>query len=180
MVRIKGANSDYVYTGNPEQPIQEQKDADPLYLEIFICPNDMPSRIEKHEGNRYCEGIDETCPDTSPNKKSGHAKIRLDQKTGISLVTKNQIVAKGNFAVEIDPDKKLIEVTDKEITVSLGGTTIKILDNGDIQLSGENDKPVQITGNLTIAGDIKVTGKVDLSQASVTLSQETINQIKKS
>ena len=52
MVRIKGANSDYTYTGTPEDaPIQENKQADPLFMELFLCPNDQPSRVEKHEGD---------------------------------------------------------------------------------------------------------------------------------
>ncbi len=53
MVRIKGANSDYKYVGDPEQPIKEDKSADPLYMEIFLCPNDQPSKIEQHEGESY-------------------------------------------------------------------------------------------------------------------------------
>ncbi|MEG3839837.1 hypothetical protein [Microcoleus sp. herbarium14] len=178
MVRIKGANSDYVYTGNPEQPIEEKKDADPLYLKIFICPNDMPSRIEKPHANGWCEGTDGTCPDDKPSKKSGHAMICLDEKDGISLVTQNQIIAKGNFIVECD-GKKIIEVTDKAIAVSFGGTIIRIAD-GEIQLSSQNNKPIQISGNLAISGDVKITGKVDLSQADVTFSKATIEQIKKS
>ncbi|MEK0179694.1 hypothetical protein [Microcoleus anatoxicus] len=174
MVRIKGANSDYVYdTGS--QTIQEKPNADPLYLEIFICPNDMPSRVEKPHAKGFCQGTDETCPDP---QKSGHAKICLDQKDGISFVTKNRIVAQGNFAVEHD-GKRAIEVTERSITVSFGGTIIKIAD-GDIQLSSQNEKPIQISGNLAIAGNVKITGKVDLSQADVTFSQATIEQIKKS
>ncbi len=174
MVRIKGANSDYVYdTGS--QTIQENLNADPLYLEIFICPNDMPSRIEKPHAKGFCEGTDETCPDP---KKSGHAKICLDQKDGISLVTKNRIVAKGNFAVEHD-GKRAIEVTERSIAISFGGTIITITD-GEIQLSSPKDKPLQISGNLAIAGNVKITGKVDLSQADVTFSQATIEKIKNS
>ena len=87
MVRIKGANSDYQYdAGDPQQPIKEDKSADPLYMEIFICPNDQPSKIEKHEGDKYCKGTDKHCP--SPEKK-GHAKVRLDQKEGIVLSVKD-------------------------------------------------------------------------------------------
>lgn len=178
MVRIKGANSDYVYTGNPEQPIQENKDADPLYLKIFICPNDMPSRVEKPHTNGWCEGTDQDCPDQSSHKKSGHAMICLDEKEGISFVTQNQIIAKGKFTVE-NGQQKSIEVTDKTITVSLGGTIIKITE-AEIQISNPNNQPIQITGNLAITGNVKVTGKVDLSQADVTLSPTTIQKIKQS
>lgn len=177
MVRIKGANSDYVYTGNPQQPIEENKEADPLYLKIFICPNDMPSRIEKPHANGWCEGTDHQCPDDSPDKKAGHAMICLDEKEGISLETKNQIIAKGNFTVEIDA-KKSIEVTDKVISVSIGETVIKIAD-GEIQIS-QNDKPISISGNLAISGNVKVTGKIDLTQADVTFSPATLQKIKQS
>jgi len=114
MVRIKGANSDYVYTGNPQELIKEQKDADPLYLKIFICPYDMPSRVEPNHGD-VCEGTDEACP--QGENSAGHALICLHEKEGISLVTNNQIEAKGTFVVKPEKGKELLKVGQEGITV---------------------------------------------------------------
>jgi hypothetical protein len=114
MVRIKGTNSDYVYTGNPQELIKEQKDADPLYLKIFICPYDMPSRVEPNNGE-VCEGTDEECP--QGENSAGHALICLHEKEGISLVTNNQIEAKGTFVVKPEKGKELLKVGQEGITV---------------------------------------------------------------
>jgi hypothetical protein len=132
MVRIKGANSDYVYTGNPEALIQEQKDADPLYLKIFICPYDMPSRVEPNQGE-VCEGTDAECP--HGENSDGHALICLHEKEGISLVTNNQIAAKGSFVVKPENSQELLKVEPE-------GTTIQgVLDfNGGLRLSHEESE----------------------------------------
>ncbi|MEH2168013.1 MAG: hypothetical protein V7K41_15315 [Nostoc sp.] len=127
MVRIKGANSDYVYTGNPKALIEEQKDADSLYLKIFICPYDMPSHVEPNDGE-VCQGTDAECP--HGENSFGHALICLHEKDGISLVTNNQITAHGSFVVKPENSQELFKVEPQ-------GTTIQgVLDfNGGLRLS---------------------------------------------
>ncbi|NER02065.1 MAG: hypothetical protein F6K17_05160 [Okeania sp. SIO3C4] len=158
MVRIKGANSDYKYdAGDPQQPIKEDKSADPLYMEIFICPNDQPSKIEKHEGDSYCKGTDKDCP--SPDKK-GHAKVRLDQKEGIILSVKDTDALKvsdekismfepQNNKENSKENSQELTITkktnSKEITIKFGKAEISLNSNGDIKLKGKlyiDDKPV--------------------------------------
>jgi len=198
MVRIKGANSDYVYTGDSTEPIKEDKNADPLYLKIFICPNDMPSRVEKPHQDQWCEGTDETCP--SPEKK-GHAMICLHQQDGISLVTPNTVKAKGAFAVESNSGKEVLRVSEnhlsfrlkpnknqeislkiseEEVSMQLGGANISITQAGDIELSPQNQHQVTIKGNLTVEGKLEVKGDFDLPAATKrALTTEIIKAIEK-
>lgn len=99
MVRIKGCNSDYIFDLKTQQ-IKEQSKDRPVYLKIFVCPNDMPSQVEaphNNQPNNWCQGIDASCPD--PNHQ-GHALIHLHEKEGIALVTQNPIAAKGPFVVQ--------------------------------------------------------------------------------
>jgi hypothetical protein len=183
MVRIKGANSDYVYTGDSQVPIKEDKNANPLYMKIFICPYDMPSRIEKNDG-KICEGTDEDCPHGKDNGKdsSGHAMICLDQEKGISLETNNQVTATGTFVVSPKNNPELLKVSPEGTTVKktlviknltskgeqelhleisdLGvsiqvknGTKIQILATGDIELS-----PLDPSKKVKINGNLEVTG----------------------
>ncbi|MEM1167566.1 MAG: hypothetical protein AAGJ08_00350 [Cyanobacteria bacterium P01_H01_bin.35] len=147
MVRIKGANSDYKYVGNAEEPIKEDKSADPLYMEIFICPNDQPSKIEQHEGESYCQGTDKDCPS---QEKTGHAKIRLDQEQGIILSVKDTEalqVTDGEVGIF---DKALVIKRDRQNTsgliIQFGEAQISLKDNGEIELQGK----VSITGELVL------------------------------
>lgn len=187
MVRIKGANSDYLYTGDLKEPIKEDKNAYPLYLKIFICPNDMPSRVEKPHDGKWCEGTDAECPS---QEKEGHALICLDEKEGISLVankgislfTNNKIKAKGTFVLEANSGKEVLmasenslsfvgkdidlKISEQEVSMQLGGAKISITQSGDIELSTPNQRQITIKGNLTVQGNLKVTGNLDLSEAT--------------
>jgi hypothetical protein len=175
MVRIKGANSDYVYTGNPQELIKEQKDADPLYLKIFICPYDMPSHVEPNHGE-ICQGTDTECP--HGENSAGHALICLHEKEGISLVTNNQITAQGNFVVQPQNSKELFKVDQH-------GTSIQ----GNIDFNGalilnhqDNEKTKAVT--LELAEDISLIIKTQdgkdilLEISSQNISMQTSNGAK--
>lgn len=138
MVRIKGANSDYKYVGDPQQPIAEDKTQD-LYMELFICPNDQPSKIEQHEGENYCQGTDQDCPS---QEKKGHAKIRLDQTQGIILSVKNTEAVKVSdqkivLQLGNTPQDNTIEMTSEEISLQTKQAKISLKSNGDIELQGK-------------------------------------------
>lgn len=170
MVRIKGANSDYVYTGNPQEFIKEQKDADPLYLKIFICPYDMPSRVEPNQG-QVCEGTDAECP--HGENSSGHALICLHEKEGISLVTNNQIAAQGIFVVKTQDGKDiLLEVSSQSISMKISnGAEITINQQGDIELSPGNH------GKVKINGDLEVTGEITTAVSKLTNSIQILEKL---
>ena len=170
MVRIKGANSDYKYVaGDPQQPIQEDKKASPLYMELFICPNDMPSKVEPNDGN-YCQGTDENCPSQENN---GHAKIRLDQKQGIILSVKNtealrvsdeKIVLQLNGTEKENQASTKIEITSDEINLKAGKTQVCLKSNGDIELKGK----VTITGDFVLPEATIEKLKAEILQAVLT------------
>lgn len=165
MVRIKGANSDYTYVGSPaEAPIRENKRASPLYLEIFLCPNDMPSSVEApHEGH-WCQGTGGDCPSEAP-RQTGHAKIRLDQHSGITLsardtpalrVSDQRITA----AIAIDDQPEVIH-----LAITPAGIHLQTPEGASIQLSGSAitltpgpHSQVTINGNLTVNGDLSLAG----------------------
>ncbi|HBL11924.1 MAG TPA: hypothetical protein DD379_11045 [Cyanobacteria bacterium UBA11162] len=199
MVRIKGSNSDYQYTGDPKTPIQENKTANPLYLKIFICPNDMPSCIEPPHNGHWCEGTDEDCP--AEEKKLGHAMICLHQTEGISLITNNTVKAKGSFAVESKGSEELLRVSEEgisfstkfkdgktlhlkiaeqEVSLQLGEAKVSITQAGDIELSTPNESGVMINGNLTIQGNLRLNGNIELPEAlKKDLAKEIIRSLKK-
>ncbi|MFQ4135471.1 hypothetical protein PGN35_004055 [Nodosilinea sp. PGN35] len=167
MVRIKGANSDYTYVGSPAAaPIRENKRASPLYLEIFLCPNDMPSSVEApHEGH-WCQGTDGGCP-AGEHRQAGHAKIRLDQHSGITLsardtpalrVSERQITA----AIAVDDQPEVIH-----LAITPAGIHLQTPDGASIQLSGSAitltpgpASQVTINGSLTVNGDLSLTGQI--------------------
>ena len=177
MVRIKGANSDYVFDLKEGQ-IQEQKGDHPVYLKIFICPYDMPSRVEEpHDGKagNWCEGTAESCP--KGHKSIGHALVSLHQEEGIKLVTDNgnQLVVNnetgniqiqpvvggraevdGNFLVQSPHKDVLLEVSTQQIALQLGETKVIITEAGDIELSTRNGEgEIAINGSLTVQGNVK-------------------------
>jgi hypothetical protein len=105
-VRIKGVNSDYTFDVGAGQ-IVENKSADPLYLKIFICPNQMPSRIEPPHHGHWCEGTDADCP--APDQ-AGHALISLHQYEGIALVAQ-QITLQTPTGATIQLHGESIDIT---------------------------------------------------------------------
>jgi|SRR5919202_3874489 phage gp45-like len=199
--RIKGANSDYKYFEN-KGIIAEDPEASSAYLQIFICPYREPSRVEQHQGQgTWCEGRDETCPHRKTVEAPaapGHALIYLHQEEGIKLVgdngnqiaidnktgsiqlhpsAKGQAEVSGTFVVKQKNDNVLLEISDKEVLIQLGGAKIRISPTGDIELSTPNQQgKVSINGNLTVQGDLKVTGKLDLSDATKQSLTEEIMQ----
>jgi hypothetical protein len=201
MVRIKGANSDYVYTGNSKEPIKEEKNADPLYLKIFICPNDMPSRIEEPHGGKWCEGTDKDCP-KERDKKSGHAMICLHQTEGISLVTPNTVKTKSHsFTVESESGNEVLKVSEERFSIALkpqagkevrleisntgismkfGEAEVSITPSGDIELSPQDRREVKIKGNLTVQGNLTVNGNFELPEVTKkSLTEEILKKLQK-
>jgi hypothetical protein len=184
MVRIKGSNSDYVFDLGTGQ-IQEQSKDQPVYLKIFVCPNDMPSQVEKPYGDKagnWCQGTDAECPD--PNKKNGHALICLHQTEGIALVTPNPIVAKGPFQVQPNGQQSVFQVTETncvvtgsvvlqtsqgkgfQISVSSEGIVLQTPDaamirltNNSIEITPGKTGTVKINGNLDVTGEITMAGQ---------------------
>lgn len=118
MVRIKGCNSDYIFDLGSHQ-IKEQPKDKPVYLKIFVCPNDMPSQVEaphKNQANNWCQGTDEGCPDP---KHNGHALIQLHQEEGIAFVTQNLIAAKGPFVVQPNGESVALSVNQNQVTTQV-------------------------------------------------------------
>jgi len=114
MVRLKGANSDYEYSSQTDGIVDKTTERPELFLQIFICPYDMPSRIEKPHNGKWCIGTDQNCP--HEGNKSGHALINLHQKEGISLITDNNnklsVTQEGNIEL-IPASGKVIIKRDK-------------------------------------------------------------------
>ena len=161
MVRIKGANSDYEYVGDPQQPIKEDKNAAPLYMELFICPNDMPSRVEQHQGEDYCQGTDAQCPS---QEQHGHAKIRLDQQQGIILSVKDTEALKVSdqkIVLQVGAANTNIEITSTEIKLRTGKAQVCLQNNGEIALHGQ----VTIAGDLTLPEATKKQLQAEIMQA---------------
>jgi beta-xylosidase len=183
MVRIKGANSDYVYDSSTDKIVETKNQ--PVYLKIFVCPYDQPSDVEQNDGN-VCAGIDEQCPHVGD--KHGHALICLHETEGISLVSKQNITAKGNLIVEPTTDTPVLKVEKNQIdikvpvqlsiesangnqvsvNISTQGVSLQVGRNakiqinsqGDIDLSTHNNSgQVKIHGNLEVTGDVTVAGK---------------------
>lgn len=186
MVRLKGANSDYEYSSQTDGIVDKTKDKPELFLQIFICPYDMPSRIEKPHNGKWCIGTDQNCP--HEGNKSGHALINLHQKEGISLITDNNnklsVTQEGNIEL-IPASGKVIIKRDKKPSCSLtlleqgleikleNGAAIRFDLAGNIELSPAVNKTVTVKGNLTVEKEI--TGKL-----SSTMKQELIQEIKQS
>lgn len=179
MVRIKGANSDYTYVGEPaEAPIQENKNASPLFMEIFVCPNDMPSRVEAPHEHGWCDGTDAGCPG---GDRTGHAKVRLEQGKGIILSAKSTdalqisdqavtaavpLQVQDTLTVEMNTNTQKVRFAVAPDSISMqvaDGTAITITQNG-INVSSNTSTPVAIIGNL------------DLSEATVSGFSPTMLQ----
>lgn len=151
MVRIKGANSDYIFDANSGQ-IQEQSKDQPVYLKIYICPNDMPSQVEPPHNGQWCQGIDATCP--HPDKKPGHALISLHQTEGIALETPNTIAAKGKFVVQPKGKPPVFQAAESGVTVSA---------------------PLTVSSPLTVTDLLTITAPIALKTQKDNGTQLTIN-----
>ncbi len=182
MVRIKGCNSDYLFDLKTGQ-IQEQSKDKPVYLKIFVCPNDMPSPVEEpYDGkvDNWCQGTDAACP--APQKKTGHALISLHQTEGIAFVTPNPIVAKGPFQVQPDGQQPVFQVTNTDCLMTGSvvlqtkpdkGFQISVSDQG-IVLSSPDAAMIRVThntieitpgktGTVKINGNLEVTGAITMA-----------------
>lgn len=83
MARVKGANSDYLFKVDEGQIVADET-ADPLFLELFICPYNQPSRVDERDDEKvFCTGLDAACP--AEGDSPGHARILLHQEHGIEL-----------------------------------------------------------------------------------------------
>ncbi|HEY9734631.1 MAG TPA: hypothetical protein V6D06_00060 [Trichocoleus sp.] len=177
MVRIKGENSDYRYSPAQTSIEEVKPPPDQLYLNLFLCPYDHPSRVEPHaEGTPCCLGTDHQCPEAQGHHPApGHALIRLDQKTGISLVSdhQNQInlsqdgtiqlcppptgqVEIHNALVLLHPDGQTthLEMTPQGLLIhGPGGSQIRLDTHGNLELT-PGSGTVKVNGNLSVTGQI--------------------------
>jgi hypothetical protein len=157
MVRIKGANSDYIFDAKSGQ-IQEQSKDQPVYLKIYICPNDMPSQVEPPHEGQWCQGIDGTCP--HPAKQPGHALISLHQTEGIALETPNTIAAKGKFVVQPKGKLPVFQAAESGVTVSAPLTVTA---------------PLTVSSTLTVTDLLTITAPIALKTQKDNGTQLTIN-----
>jgi hypothetical protein len=189
MVRIKGENSDYKYdleTASIQavQPLPEQ-----LYLQLYVCPYDHPSPVEAHQGlETCCRGTDHQCPEAQVDRLAvGHALVRLDQKTGISLVTdrRNQIVIDQSGKIQLCPADAgqvevhgpmivqtqygqttvQLEVSDQGIRLQVGSATVSIDQSGNLDLTPSPTGKVRIQGNVDIQGELNTQLSAALTQS---------------
>jgi hypothetical protein len=169
--RIKGANSDYKYVKGGQLPIVEEKGND-LYLGVFLCPGEAPSRVEENDGpGTYCEGTTVSCPKKTP----GHARIHLDKVKGASLETDNnnrvvvdqagnillgsvnETKVQNKLSVTNASNQVLLSVSGNELTIQIGKSKFVVSDAG-IELHSADKK-----GSVTINGDLKVTGALNVT-----------------
>jgi hypothetical protein len=191
MVRIKGANSDYIFDAKTGR-IEEQSKDQPVYLKIFICPNDMPSQVEPPQDSKWCQGVDATCPHS--NKQAGHALIYLHQTEGIALETPHTIAAKGQFVIEPKAKKTVFQATETGVTIAAPLTVTKpmtvteaititapltlktkpengtqmTIDSQEITLQTADGAKIQIKGDLleitpSKTGKVKINGNLDVT-----------------
>lgn len=178
MVRIKGENSDYQYVAATGQIHPVHPTPDQLYLQLFICPYDHPSRVEVHDtAADCCVGTDAGCPHGhSGEPVAGHALIRLDEKTGISLVTgdRNQIILDQSGKILLCPSAQGQVEIHGTLTLhhpSLPQVSLAISEQGIILQSpagaqihldpyGNIDLTPTPQGNVRIHGNLEVTGTI--------------------
>jgi hypothetical protein len=151
-VRIKGVNSEYERNADNEV-VPVTPPPGKLFLKIFICPYNQPSRMEAPSGTPVCEGTDTQCPEfghpdpEDPNP--GHAMIHLDEGDGIKLVTD-------------------------------GGNQIQLNQGGNILLSPTAAGSVRVNGAFVISGNVEANGAFVIknssgSQVVVDVSENTIS-----
>ncbi|MBW4528274.1 MAG: hypothetical protein KME18_24355 [Phormidium tanganyikae FI6-MK23] len=161
MVRIKGVNSDYQFDAKEKGVREVKPPPEQLYMKLFICPNDEFSTIENIP-SECCHGESKTCPGRS---KSGHAMIQLHQKEGISLVTDRE------SKIVIDQAGNIRLASQKSFEVEINGAKIRLDEQGNIELTPASSKQVKVTGDLSIAGDLTVTGTLDGKLSNSILQQ---------
>lgn len=178
MVRIKGENSDYRYVPAQSSIQTVEPPPDQLYLNLFLCPYDHPSRVEPHtEEVPCCLGTDHQCPEApGTHTAPGHALIRLDQKNGISLVTdhQNQINLSQDGTIQLcppptgqveihntlvlrHPDGQTthLEITPQGLLIQgPGGSQIRLDAHGNLELT-PGSGTVKINGNLSVTGQLR-------------------------
>jgi hypothetical protein len=197
MVRIKGENSDYKYDRATATIREVQPSPEQLYLQLFVCPYDHPSPVEANAGaDSCCHGTDHLCPQaTAASLATGHALVRLDQKTGISLVTdrRNQIVLDQSGKIQLCPsedgrvevqgplivqtqyrqNKVQLEVSDRGIRLQVGSASVIIDPAGNLDLSPSP------TGKVRIHGDLDIQGQIE-AQLSDRLQTSIIQSVRQS
>jgi hypothetical protein len=151
MSRIKGANSDYQFSA-AEGRIVEQKDTqtgkwtEKLFLQIFLCPYEMPSLVEPPVGPdqqpvaKPCVGLSAECPHGSGSR--GHTLIYLHEDEGIRLQTdNNQLIIDQAGSIKLLPTRR----------VEVGGSLVV---NGQTDLTGRLaiNGPTEVAGSLVVKG----------------------------
>lgn len=180
MVRIKGANSDYRYDLDSEQIQEVKPPPNPLHLNLYICPYDMPSPIEAPKDGEWCDGRDATCP--HPNASPGHALVQLHQADGISLVTDhdNQLVVDQTGHIRLEPGqgKVLIGKADHarlhiqqtqhgwEIQLA-NGPRLHLTQDGNLHLIPGQSGQVHIQGALKVDAGLQVSGALTCQSLTV-------------
>lgn len=150
--RVKGANSDYKNVNGAVKEVDAQEKASHLFLEVFVCPGEQPSRVEPNNGT-FCDGLTTTCPTKTP----GHARLYLSREEGASLKTdKAGIAADQAGAIRLDAATTFtVQVGGASIVVTGQGITV----NGNLSVNGS----LNVTGNLNVGG--RITGNGALTDA---------------
>lgn len=141
MGRINGANSDYTFDDG-QGTVVENKEASPLFMRLYICPNDQPSSLEQGVG--FCEGIQETCPEPT---KTGHAMIQLHQTAGIILQTDGETmitIPHNGGPIDINGIQIVKSGEDRTLQLGASGPKIELLSGGNINLVPANGGQVLI------------------------------------
>lgn len=174
-LRIKGSNSDYAYSMEKGQ-VTPVEGADPLFLQIYICPHGMPGPVDQVDPEKLkkempylldgdkvklCQGSDvgwgtgadarSACPHDGP--VAGHALVSLHQTEGLKLVTNNRNMIALDQAgnIQIAPAKKAEVVG----ALSVKGTAEWL---EDVKVNGRftATAPVTIQNSLSVTGDLTI------------------------
>ena len=157
--RIKGENSDYQFSDG-KAVIEENLAASPLYLKLFICPDQMPSKTEALDGKPgRCTGHAAACPGP---RKTGHALVHLNQTTGLELVSDKNTIRLAQATEQIFLETKSVEIgkgaaklvvgfagNDVTLTNSSGGAAIVLKADGSIEIKPAVGKLVVVSGEMT-------------------------------
>lgn len=185
-VRVKGSNSDYIYSPDAQSVVEVENLKDvPAYLQIFICPYGMPGPVDQIKEPPFlsqdneahtCDGVSDTCPRQTlfPSEPyTGHAKIRLHQTEGITLATdnNNQLTLDQAGVIKLASTKQ-VEIAGDLIVQPAGAPGIRLniskdgvsLQVGEAAVSidkqGSINLKSQKQAQVNVQGNLAITGDI--------------------